>query len=155
MNNKYIILAVLCVIASFRISAQQNQTSKVELPIADLKALDKVILESKKYEDAKLSDIDSLKKLLGNPINISDVRYRWELNMEIGEQYKPLSSDSALYYFEKARNVGVETGSDSLMLKSRIAVLDALSGAGIFTEAVSELEALESLPMPKSLQLEQ
>ncbi len=118
-----------------------NTSTSVQLPNTELKELDKVLKDAKKYDSSKKIRIDSLKRLLIN-INNNNPFYKWKTNMTIGDEFKEFSSDSAMYYYEIAVNIATNSNDTNMLLESRIARLNAMSASGIFTEAEKELNSL-------------
>lgn len=145
------VVALICVFFSGWCST--SDLVDVKLPSDELKMLDDALKESKKYDRAKWLTIDSMQKSL-RKLPPREMMKRWELNMDIGNQYKAFSADSALNYYRKASEISRSMSIDSLMLLSKIASLNALSAAGIFPEAVNSLDSLEQIPMSESLKAE-
>lgn len=149
--NRILCLLIIAASGLSCLEASSNPRKQtVRLPEEDLKALDKTLQISDKIIDGMLLDIDSLLHFF--PISqVSPSRELWNLNMQIGEKYKPLSADSALKYFNRARNISEILNLDTLILQSRISQLDALGRAGIFVQAQSLLDSISGKNM--SLQL--
>lgn len=134
-------------------SAAPQASDRVKLPGAELSALDEALRDSKKYDREKMFTIDSLQGEL-KKVPSADSYRRWRLNMDIGDQFKVFSADSALTYYSRSLEIARATNTDSLSLLSRISSLNALSAAGIFPEAVNELDSLEKVPMSPRLRAE-
>jgi len=121
-----------------------------KLPDYELHLLDEAMQNTKKYDAAKKNRIDSLQVLIRKTPS-ADADRVWHLAMEIGDQFKVFSADSALNYYSEARNIATRTNNTDHIIRSRAAIVGAFAAAGIFTEAVPQLDSLE-LMLP-SLQL--
>lgn len=68
---------------------------------------------------------------------------RYALYFKLAEEYSSRSVDSSLVYLDRAEDVAVQVGSDSLRYKAVLARANVLSDGGYIAEA---LESLESVP---------
>lgn len=143
--NRLILLIVLF-ISLTGVSAVSGEKKKVEIPEKELEMLDEALKNSKRYDNTKLQSIDSLKQELAKVDNKEIIR-RWRLNMDIGDYFKLFSADSALNYYSESVALSRAINSDSLLLRSRISSLNAMSVAGLFPEAIAELDSLKRVPM--------
>ncbi len=150
---RQIAFIILCVCLATAANVYADYVPKVKLPAAELRMLDDALANSKKYDKAKLVVIDSMQKELSQ-VPTKNLLKRWQLNMAIGDQYRVFSTDSAHSYYQKSLVLAESTRVDSLILHSKIARLNALSAAGIFTEAVLSLDSLKHYPMSSSLRIE-
>ena len=150
---RQIAFIILCVCLATTANVYADYMPKVKLPAAELRMLDDALTNSKKYDKAKLVVIDSMQKELSQ-VPTKNLLKRWQLNMAIGDQYRVFSTDSAYSYYQKSLVLAESTRVDSLILHSKIARLNALSAAGIFTEAVLSLDSLKHYPMSSSLRIE-
>lgn len=143
-----IMLTVLPLIAMAKV-----ESARVVLPVNELKMLDAVLNDAVKYDRAKKMQIDSLQNLYLKA-KASNSVYRWQLSMDIGDQFKVFSADSALKYYQQAQKIAQTRSNDSLALRSRIASMNALAAAGIFTKAEKELKEIEQLSMSEEQMVE-
>lgn len=150
----YRIFCIIFFVAlSINVFAGKDDISDVKLPMSELKMLDNSLREARKYDMAKMLTIDSLQKVL-KKVPLKDYVAQWNLSMNIGNQFKAFSADSALKYYRKSYNISMQTGVDSLKKLSEVACLTALSAAGIFPEAVNMLDSLEKESAPESIRIE-
>lgn len=108
-----------------------------------LKQLDKVIDNAEFYSNKKYARIDSLKQLM----NESEGNEKINRLVEISAQYRQLNSDSAIFYGAQAYNMDQSGVPDSLQLKVKMTLVDALSTSGLFNEALSIFNSID----PKNL----
>lgn len=149
---KQLFFVILSAVLSFSVLAK-SEPMKAELPTQELKSLDKLLNEAIKYDRAKKLQIDSLQNMLKKtPAN--DLKKRWNLLLSIGNQFKVFSADSALTYYQHAQALAQSMRNDSLILKSRIMSINALSAAGIFTEAEALLSEIEDVSMSRDLYID-
>ena len=144
---------VIALMLSVLVVFAKNESVNVEMPVQELKALDKLLNEAIKYDRSKKLQIDSLQTLL-KKTEKNDYKKRWELAQLIGNQFKVFSADSALKYYQQALNIAQDIKNDSLVLRSRISAINALAAAGIFTKAELMLSEVEGFPMSRDLQIE-
>lgn len=148
-----IIYVILLLVLFVDVFAGKEDMTDVRLPISELKQLDNSLREAKKYDKLKMLTIDSLQKVL-KKVSVKDYVTQWHLNMDIGDQFKAFSADSALNYYRKSCNISNYIGVDSLKKLSEVACLNALSAAGIFPEAVNMLDSLEKESAPETIRIE-
>ncbi|MBQ1268683.1 MAG: hypothetical protein IIY03_04240, partial [Muribaculaceae bacterium] len=101
----YRIFCIIFFVAlSINVFAGKDDISDVKLPMSELKMLDNSLREARKYDMAKMLTIDSLQKVL-KKVPLKDYVAQWSLNMNIGNQFKAFSADSALKYYRKSYNI--------------------------------------------------
>ena len=129
----------LCSIAAASCSRQSGGAHSQEVPVAELKLLDKAIRMSGQYDARKREFTDSLKHLLAEAPE-ADVRRRFTLTLEISRSYKSSNADSALKYASVALGLAGDNPADRT--ESRVALINGLSMSGIFPQALAELDTL-------------
>lgn len=119
----------------------------------ELDLLDKTLESVDKFDGAKKHRLDSLHTLLSaTPDN--DVHRRWELNMELGDQYLAFSSDSSAFFFNRAHDLAEQNRLRDEDIDSRISLAYAQGAAGLFTLAYNSLTSLDTVPLDAGRQIE-
>ncbi|MDD2961088.1 MAG: DUF6377 domain-containing protein [Muribaculaceae bacterium] len=122
---------------------------QLKLTEGDLVNLDREIALASQYDRQKYAVIDSLKSIFLD--KIIPYNRRIKAGIELGKQYESFISDSSLVYYDKAMQLA-EAGKDSLsFLTARIGKVKVLGVTGFYSEAVAELETLEKIAIPKSM----
>ncbi len=119
------------------------KASKVDLPKEDLHNLNRVMAAADMYQRDKMIVVDSLKDAYSR-IPETEAETRSRMAQDISRIFLPMRADSALVYSEIALQFAQKSGNELEVFNSRIARINALSTAGIFTRAVSEFEDVES-----------
>lgn len=109
----------------------------------ELNRLDECLSNTKIYDARKHNRLDSLRSLL-NSTPERDTLRRWNLNMELGNQYIAFCSDSSAFFFNQAYSLAANSGMLSRSYDSRICVAKAQSAAGLFTLANNSLALLDT-----------
>lgn len=123
-----------------------------EIPEEELSRLDKTIKSADLYMRDKNSSLDTLaRELAATPA--TDVLQRWKLCNELAAGYLVMHADSSLYYSEKGISIAREAGLEREEIIGRISRINALSTAGIFTRALEEFKALESVPADTEMKI--
>lgn len=89
---------------------------------------------------------DSLVKAEGD-------RERCELTLNLARRFRPINTDSSLYYAHTAQAIAESLPAD-YRHRSAIASIDALSTAGLFTEAVELFDNLAHTPLSPATRLD-
>lgn len=128
---------------------QSGSLNKAKLPAEELRHLSVVINEAPNYfgkiEKQIISARDSL--LLS-----SDDRVRWEIAQYLSFIYRPINADSAYYYADKAQEFS-KTLDIKYRQESDLAMVNALSAAGLFTEAMAVFSPLQSSEMTEDTRI--
>lgn len=115
----------------------------------DLEQLDMELKNVPKYDNKKYVILDSLKKCYYNPHTTRQDRFN--AATRLGHEYMSFISDSSLVYFEKAIDIASDSNDAIGETSIRIDYVKVLGICGFFGEAVSELQALESMHVPDTL----
>lgn len=137
-NIQLFFLIVLCVSASCtrKDNALHLEHSQKEV----LKELDNTIKNAGLYIDEKNKSIDSLR----TELNSSDEAIRkLYLLSDISALYRQLDSDSAIFYGLRATDHRFDNLPDSVKIKGKLALVNALSTSGIFNEALKVLNDID------------
>ena len=110
--------------------------------------LDKAITGSAEFDRKKIGRIDSLSRLL---VASDDPRREFELNRQLFLEYKSFVCDSALHYINANIGQAREADDDYWLALSLIEKADLVAKAGIFTEALEILEAIDSRTLPDDI----
>lgn len=99
------------------------------------------------YQKIKNEKLDSLKKILND--SKSGLR-KWELAIELSDQYRQLNADSAIYYATKAVALAPSDTNNAIpKLRGELSLVNALSTAGLFFPANKCLDSISSLSKTK------
>lgn len=125
------------------LSPLKAAAGKAELPEADLKRLNNVMGASDIYMREKMAHVDSITKAF-RAVPATDYHKKWEDAMHLTREYLPLRADSALQYAEISLQLADNAGHPQCQFDSKIALINALATAGIFTRAKDEFEKIDS-----------
>ncbi|MDE6811006.1 MAG: hypothetical protein K2J15_01515, partial [Muribaculaceae bacterium] len=146
---RFIILSLTLLIS---LSLSAGRKVKADLPHEDLNRLNRAIASSGLYMNDKMKYIDSLEDRF-RAIPLNDYSRRSEAALNISNAYLPMMADSALSYSEIALSLALQNGNPAGVFKSRIARINALSTAGIFTRALSDFNTLNPDSMTKEMKI--
>ncbi|MCM1152225.1 MAG: DUF6377 domain-containing protein [Muribaculum sp.] len=123
---------------------------KDKIPAKEIALLKNAIKDSPQYENDMLRRIDSVKTKLRK----ADTQEQsFNSTLVLSELYRQVNTDSALYYATKALQYA-SGGTPSMRQRSRIATVNVLSTAGIFTEATSIFNQLNEEQMDPAVKIE-
>ena len=77
---------------------------------------------------------------------------RCHLTLDLSIKFRPVNTDSALFYAYRAQGIASNLG-DTFRQLSSIAVINALATSGLFTEASGQFEALGRQPLAGEVKL--
>lgn len=151
MNKNAVFIAFATLILAFIIScSKDNDPTGIG---RELNRLDQCLSETKSYDAKTHHRLDSLRSLL-RATPAGNVDRRWELTMQIGDQYLAFCSDSSAYFFNRAYNLAVQNGMTSRSYDSRICLAKAQGAAGLFTLANRSLAFLDTTLLSRTQILE-
>ena len=121
------------------------------VPSDELRLLDQTIRHSSRYDSRRTETIDSLKQKYAKA-SLTGSPGKWDLAYEISRQYLTNNADSTLRYAMHCMKLSGE--NPSRQIQSRIALINGLSMAGIFTRALVELDSVGRMNLDKDQKLE-
>lgn len=125
---------------------------KAELPKEELHNLNRVMASADVYMRDKTTELDSLKNIFLT-LPSSEIEARSRAAVKISQTYLPMRADSALRYSELAIRLSQQSGNKLDEFNSRIARINALSTAGIFTRAVAEFNVVEPMVADRAMKI--
>ena len=137
-------LFLILIIAVANICDAQRVLSQEEL-----NRLDEELEMAVKYDEMKLSRLDSLKSQYMKNSMKPQVRLR--LCMEVAHEYEKFISDSALLYYSRAVEMAGASKDSISSIKSRLGRIKVLGVLGLFKEGVDELTEVESGEIPDEM----
>lgn len=146
-SGRLAILLAMLVAASAALAAP-----KAELPREELHRLNRVMGASDIYMRDKTIHLDSL-TMAYLSLPASDTHGRWEGAIRLSQEYLPVRADSALRYSDLALQLAQDAAHPECEFRSRVARINALSTAGIFTRALAEFNALDSCSMTHDMRI--
>lgn len=150
-RSLYLRIIILSLFAIF-IESNGVQAAKSDMPQAELDILNRVMRSADLYLHKKQTVIDSLKNVYNQlPTNGYEARSRAAIL--ISQTYLPVRADSALTYSELALDYAKQSSNRLEEFNSRIARINALCTAGIFTRAVEELQAAEPQATDRNMKI--
>lgn len=155
MNFKPVIIYLLAgymVASGFAAKAASGSAHVDALPAAELSRLNEAIKSADLYMAEKSRHLDSISTVL-KKLPAADFKKRWSLTQSLSEGYIGVHADSALHYSDLGIRIATEAGLQQELYKSRIARINALSTAGIFTAALPEFEALDSVAKSREMKI--
>lgn len=125
------------------------EKSRFQLPTEELKALDAAIKSSATYAADKHRHIDSIAARIPE---MRDSAALCNLYISLSDLYRPVDTDSAIKYAQRALLLNSLPAHS--MIRSRLAMVKALSTAGIFTAALSDFERIGNEGVPSDLRVD-
>ena len=117
----------------------QNKDNNVaNLPAKEIRDLSYAIKGASSYREDMRRIIGSMEDSLFNASSEED---RCALSISLAKKFRPVNTDSSLFYAYSARAIA-ETLDTDFRQKATIAVIDGLSTAGLFTESQEMFERL-------------
>ena len=107
------------------------------------------IKAAESYQNDKRVILNSIEDSLEKASNDET---RWKYALKLSQTFRPLNTDSALYYAHRAKALAENLDVNSRQLAA-IATIDALSTAGLFTEANKQMEDLAKENMSKDVKI--
>lgn len=128
-----------------------NENNEVaDLPDREIRDLSYAIKAASSYREDMRKVIDSLEQ------NLNEARTqeaKCNASLELSHKFRPINTDSALFYAEGAKVLAHELDTNYLH-RSLLAEIDALSTAGLFTEATHHFDMLGSQPLEPEIKLD-
>lgn len=140
-KTKIYFLFILPVLTFIAAGCQKNtQSEKDAVPYKVIQEVKYIIKASPTFEADRIRELDSLRLQLTDAPRLKAVG----ILLELSDQFRNFNTDSALYYANMALAMS-GAGSENehiLTQRSKIARINALSTAGIFTQALPLFEEL-------------
>lgn len=152
-NHLLTALALISLCAASACSRHASADSEKRKLTAELYTLDRLVKEADSYDSRRRTSIDSIKHRLVS-LKRSDGIARWRIYQRLGDEYISFSSDSAVVYYTKAITQAQLLHDDSLTILSHIGRINALAAAGIFAAAQYELDMIDTIAMPRDIDIE-
>lgn len=137
---------------SFRIYAQTGVAKSYEPENSEINALltglDSLLAKSDYFIREKE---DRISRLRDNLRSATDPDRRYWLTAELYDEYSAYDSDSALHYADRALNLALRMGRDTLANEMRLNRIYILSATGLFDEAGNCLDSLNPHTLPDYL----
>ena len=140
MPRKAIITSIALIAVSLSLSAQKPLDKKkvADLPEKEIRDLSSAIKAANTDREDMRRWLDQMEDSLQRAS--SDVE-KCNLSLALSFRFRPTNTDSALYYAYRAQGLA-ETLDNTYRQKASIAVIDALSTAGLFTDATEKFNVL-------------
>ncbi|MDE7381681.1 MAG: hypothetical protein K2N03_06095 [Muribaculaceae bacterium] len=146
MSPKLIFPALLLCILWACNSGREN-LKHTDIPADDITELKNVIKAASTFEADRTHTFDSLRNELYKTTNPDK---QFKICLRLSEEYRNFNTDSALYYANKCMVMSQDLPALTQQ-QSKIARINALSTAGLFTQALPIFEELRTLPVDPSL----
>lgn len=111
------------------------------LPDKSLERLSTTMKYSEHYQKIKNEKLDSLKTLLKKS---NSKLKKWELMIELSDNYRQLNTDSAIYYATEAVGLAPSDTTGASSLRGDFSLVNALGTAGLFSPANRYLDSISS-----------
>ena len=144
MAGKAILLTLgLALAISGHAIPKQDDKNGANLPKKEIRDLSYAIKGADTYRKDKFTLIQAIEDSLKNS---GEDASKCQLALHLAEIFRPMNTDSSLFYAHKARVFAENLDNTERQLAS-IAVVDALSTAGLFTEANRQMAMLHPAEM--------
>lgn len=144
MKKIVVVLGVLLVGAMSAFGATGGECERL------LVELDKTIAERERYIDKKYERIWGLKQQLFDSGEVAEVE-RFRLYRALTEEYIPFKFDSAYYYATHTIDIAKRLNEWEQEAECRITLANILMTGGRFSEAIEELDRLDSRSLSREL----
>ncbi|MDE6577517.1 MAG: hypothetical protein K2K58_05040, partial [Muribaculaceae bacterium] len=131
----------------FSCSSSGGQSNHRQLPLENLKTLDKTLEDAPLYVQKKQDIIDSLRRVAESE---NDPEKKWHTLLALSSQYRLANADSAVLIAKHALETIPEGLSEEEILKGKLIYIQALATSGLFYATLSRLDSLKN----KDLSLE-
>ena len=129
------LLASLSVV---RAQKSNEKNSVANLPEKEIRDLSYAIKARHSYQEDLRKVLDSIEDSVSRADNLLD---RCEITLFLSQKFRPFNTDSAIFYANRALSLSEGLDAD-IRQRASLAVIDAISTAGLFTEATERLEAI-------------
>lgn len=146
INSAHLLASALCLLMLAAASCHSDTDSVI--PEKEIGELKQTIKASSQYERDMNRHIDSIRQRLKGA---SDYR-KFDINLQLAEVYRQVNTDSAIHYAAVCATLAADA-PESRRQQSDIAMVNALSTAGIFTEAEALFNKLGSEPMDSTVKI--
>lgn len=125
-----------------------------KLPENELKMLNRMLADSKKYDHDKQTYIDGIKENLRKAAVADNREKQFELLMTLSRVYRTITPDSAYSYAVKAKNLAELMRSPDKKILSSLAAVSALATEGLFSAVLPVYDSIGHLKLDKELKIE-
>lgn len=123
---------------------------QADYPRREIRELANAIKAAPSYREDLRRVLDAMEDSL---LNASSDGARCDITLRLARRFRPVNTDSSLFYAYRAQALA-ESLDVSYRQRASIAVIDALSTAGLFTEAVGLFAELRDEPMSHPVRLD-
>ncbi len=141
-----LLIGSLCLLGSLPAKADTDL-----MPHAELVELNKAINNSTYYRQRLIHTLDSMKRVARQS---TDPAVKWRKTLDIADKFGLMNADSAIFYAEAAYRIGLANNNKEQTVEALIAVINALSRAGLYTVAKSNFEIVLGWGIPSNLKTE-
>lgn len=120
------------------------------LPEHEIRDLSNAIKAAPSYREDLRHALDSIEDSFALA---TDELERSLASLELARRFRPVNTDSSLYYARRARAIAA-TIDEPLCRQTDIAIIEALATAGLFTEAVEMFTALDPARLAHDIRLD-
>lgn len=126
--------------ASINAIAQKPHGNKTvaKLPVQEIRDLSYAIKAAGSYREDMRRALDLLEDSLAKAVSDNE---RCDFSLKLSVKFRPIDTDSALYYAYRAQALATDLDK-TMQWDAAIAVINSLSTAGLFTEAVKRFDEL-------------
>lgn len=150
MTGRILLLAlVLAGCTASQANLKQNDKNGANLPQKEIRDLSYAIKAADSYREDKLKIIHAAEDSLNTATTPEE---HFKLSVRLSDLFRPMNTDSALFYAYKARVFARNLGEADRQLGT-ISLIDALSTAGLFTEANQQMDSIKSMPMTREVKI--
>ena len=140
---------ILALLQACNRQKDNHHNNIANLPDREIRDLSYAIKGAASYREDFRKEVDSIRKIL---LSSSQLTSRFQTSLSLSIKYRPVNTDSALYYAHKAKALAIDLDSKA-SLEASIAEINALSTAGLFTEAQQLFSDLNSATMAQDTRL--
>lgn len=151
MARKAITALFVLMLTLTGVSAQKkhNKNTVANLPQKEIRDLSYAIKASASYRDDMRKALDSIEDRL---LKVDTDGARCEVLLSLSAKFRPFDTDSAIFYANRAQAIAGNLDIEERQ-KASIAVVDALSTAGLFAEAIERFSALGSQKLSQDIRI--
>lgn len=146
LGKNYLLTFIVLVLGTFSAVAGSAPQFSQE----DLDALNEELAKVPQYDKQVYTKLDALKKQLSKSTRPLD---RYNIENAIGDTYITFVSDSAYTHYKQAQAIADQLRDSTLIVHSKISVVNALAVSGMFLKAEQTFNELSTWTIPADQKL--
>lgn len=140
-------ITILCSCSGHK--TKETEQNVANLPQKEIRDLSYAIKAASSYREDMRRLLNSMEDSL---VNTTSERERCLMSINLAKKFRPINTDSSLFYAYSARAIA-QTLDEDLQQEASIAVINGLSTAGLFSEAIDMLSRIRPEGLSPSVRI--